>query len=196
MYAFSQPDPIIVKNFIAGQKNKPFSYPEVGHSRSELPLHYTIDHHRVCLGRGREVFEQAKAGMRRWEMFNQGWVRLCWPDAPLEVGTTVAVLVQGIGLWSLNACRIVYLLQEEGEIDRFGFAYGTLPDHAERGEERFSLEWRRQDDTVWYDLLAFSRPNQLLSRLAQPYVRRLQKRFAQGSMQAMVRAAGTDRSQD
>ncbi len=110
------------------------------------------------------------------------------PDAPLEVGTTVGVLAWALGLWSLNACRIVYLMEEQGEVERFGFAYGTLLDHIERGEERFSLEWHRRDNSVWYDILAFSRPNQLLSRLAYPYVRRLQKRFAWDSRQAMARA--------
>jgi len=29
---------------------------------------------------------------------------------------------------------------EEEPIQRYGFAYGTLPDHAETGEERFLVE--------------------------------------------------------
>jgi uncharacterized protein (UPF0548 family) len=190
MYTFSQPTPSTIRDFIARQQEKPFSYAEVEYSRSELPSTFTIDHHRVCLGQGRQVFEQAQVAMRHWEMFNQDWVQLCWPDAPLEVGTTVAVLVRALGVYSLNACRIVYRLEEGGEIERFGFAYGTLSDHAECGEEQFSLEWHHSDDAVWYDILAFSRPNQLLSRVGYPYVRRLQKRFARGSMQAMVRAVG------
>ena len=71
------------------------------------------------------------------------------------------------GFWSLNACRIVYTIDEEGPVVRFGFAYGTLPDHAEQGEERFSVEWHHEDGTVWYDILAFSRPNHPLASLRQ-----------------------------
>jgi uncharacterized protein (UPF0548 family) len=36
--------------------------------------------------------------------------------------------------WWLNACRIVYVVDEEGPVKRFGFAYGTLPEHAESGK--------------------------------------------------------------
>jgi alpha-ketoglutarate-dependent taurine dioxygenase len=53
----------------------------------------------------------------------------------------------------------------EQPVRRFAFAYGTLAEHAESGEERFQVEWR-EDDSVWYDILAFSRPNQLFSRTA------------------------------
>ena len=81
-------------------------------------------------------------------------------------------------------------MDEEGPIVRFGFAYGTLPDHAEKGEERFSVEWHHEDNSVWYDILAFSRPNHPLARLGLPLTRRLQRRFARDSKRAMVAAAG------
>jgi hypothetical protein len=89
------------------------------------------------------------------------------------------------------ACRIVYVVDEA---DRFGFAYGTLPAHAETGEERFTVEWDEQDDAVWYDILAFSLPQQLLARLGYPFARRLQKRFARDSPAAMLRAVVEGRS--
>ena len=56
----------------------------------------------------------------------------------------------------VNACRVVYVVDEEEPIQRYGFAYGTLPDHAETGEERFLVEWNRASGEVWYDILAFS----------------------------------------
>jgi uncharacterized protein (UPF0548 family) len=73
-------------------------------------------------------------------------------------------------------------------MEKFGFAYGTLPAHVERGEERFCVEWHHADNTVWYDILAFSQPNQLPAKLAYPYVRQLQKRFGLDSKRAMMRA--------
>jgi uncharacterized protein (UPF0548 family) len=94
-------------------------------------------------------------------------------------------------VWWLNACRIVYAVDEMGPVCRFGFAYGTLPGHAESGEERFLVEWDRADDDVWYDIIAFSRPNHLLARLGYPLTRRTQKRFARDSAAAMRKAVGT-----
>jgi uncharacterized protein (UPF0548 family) len=64
-------------------------------------------------------------------------VELCGSDTLIEPGQTVAVLTRVCGLWSLNACRIVYVIQEDR---RFGYAYGTLPEHAESGEERFLVD--------------------------------------------------------
>lgn len=85
-------------------------------------------------------------------------------------------------------------MDEEGPVKRFGFAYGTLSEHAESGEERFTVEWHEQDDAVWYDILAFSRPQQLLARLGYPFARRLQKRFARDSAAAMLRAVAEGKS--
>jgi uncharacterized protein (UPF0548 family) len=75
----------------------------------------------------------------------------------------------------------------------FGFAYGTLPGHVERGEERFLVEWDQGDDAVWYDILAFSRPNHLLTRLGYPVVRRLQKRFGRDSAATVLKAVRLDK---
>ena len=110
------------------------------------------------------------------------------PETPLEVDQVVAVVARLFGLWWLNCCRIVYLVNEERPVKRYGFAYGTLPEHAESGEERFTVEWHEEDDAVWYDILAFSRPRQFLARLGYPHVRQLQKQFARDSGAAMKKA--------
>jgi uncharacterized protein (UPF0548 family) len=117
-------------------------------------------------------------------MFDIPWLRLCWPDAPIQPGTTVAILVSHFGFWSLNAARIVYVIDEPA---RFGFAYGTLRDHAESGEERFSIEML-SDGSVWYDLYALSRPRAFAAKLGYPIARSLQRRFARDSLIAMQRA--------
>jgi uncharacterized protein (UPF0548 family) len=123
-------------------------------------------------------------------MFDLGWVTVHPPRQPIEVGTTVAVVASHFGFWSMSAARIVYIVEETGSVHRYGFAYGTLTDHAERGEERFTVEWNPEDGSVWYDLYAFSRPQHPLARLGRPLARHLQKRFARDSKAAMVRAVG------
>jgi uncharacterized protein (UPF0548 family) len=176
-----------IREFLAAQRNQPFSYEHVGASREQPPSGYTVDHNRVQLGEGPEAFERAVKAIREWKMFAMPWIQLCWPDTPIEEGATVAVLVSLMGLWSLNAARIVYVLEEDGVDKRFGFAYGTLLEHGERGEERFTVEFHPNNQSVWYDICAFSKPN-LLARLGYPVARAMQKRFARDSKSAMQKA--------
>jgi uncharacterized protein (UPF0548 family) len=190
MPSLVKPSPEAIRHFLARQAGQPFSYPAVGHSRSTPPPGYDVDHRRTRLGEGQSAFDAACAALRRWEMFHLGWVHLCWPDTPIQPGAVVAVLASLCGVWWLNACRIVYVIDETAPLRRFGFAYGTLPDHAERGEERFTVEWR-DDDSVWYDLLAFSQPRHWLARLGYPLTRHYQKRFGLGSLAAMSKAVQT-----
>ena len=187
MFLLSQPSTEQVRQFLAAQPQQPFSYSEPGMTRGRAPSGYATDHNRTRLGSGAQVFADAVAALRHWQMFDLGWLKLFPADAPIEVGVTVCVCVRHFGLWSLNACRIVYLVDEDGPVKRDGFAYGTLAAHAERGEERFTVEWHREDDAVWYDILAYSQPRHRLARLARPLARRLQKRFARDSQQAMRR---------
>jgi len=188
VFRFSAPSDDEIRRFISGQKDSGFSYPEVGASATAAPTGYNVDHNRIRLGKGEDTWQGAANAIRAWKMFSMPWVSLHWPSAPILVGTDVAVSVHHFGFYSLNACRIVYVVDEEGPIKRFGFAYGTLAEHAESGEERFTIEWNRDDDRVWYDILAFSRPQQVLARVGYPLSRLLQKRFAAGSKAAMLQA--------
>jgi uncharacterized protein (UPF0548 family) len=125
-------------------------------------------------------------------MFNMPWIRLYWPTSPIEEGVDVAVLVRHSGFFSLNPARIVYVINEEGSILRYGFAYGTLAEHSESGEERFTVEWNLSEDKIWYDVLAFSRPNKTLAKLGYPLARMFQKRFAEASKMAMLESVRRD----
>jgi len=195
MLLFRRPEVDRIARFIADQAGKPFSYSAVGGTRAQAPPGFVVDHNRIRLGESKKTFDAARSAVREWKMFELGWVELFQRDTVIQQGATVAILARVFGLWSLNACRIVYVIDEDGPVRRFGFAYGTLREHAESGEERFTVEWRHEDDSVWYDLLAFSRPNQALARIAYPVARSLQRRFARDSKEAMLkycRAAGAD----
>jgi uncharacterized protein (UPF0548 family) len=191
MFLPRKPSAEQIRQFISRQSELQFSYPEVGASRETPPSGYTIDHNRIELGTGQEVFERAVAALKNWKQFDLGWVRMVSGDRPIEVGAIVAILTRHFGFWSLNVCRVVYLINEDGPVKKIGFAYGTLSSHVERGEERFTIEWHRDDDSVWYDILAFSRPNKLLVKLGFPLARLLQQRFAKDSLSAMVAACET-----
>jgi uncharacterized protein (UPF0548 family) len=191
MLCLSKPDGDCIRQFVSAQESRPFSYAHVGATRERAPDGYNVDHNRIQLGEGADVFERAKSAIRQGKMFDMPWVELCWPDTPIKTDATVAVLISHLGFWSLNVCRIVYEIDERGDCEKFGFAYGTLPEHGERGEERFSVEFHRLDQSVWYDLYAFSRPGPA-ARLAYSFTRALQKRFAQDSKVAMQRATQRD----
>ena len=193
MFLLREPSPATVETFLSAQRHRSFSYPEVGASRGRAPAGYNIDHNRAPLGSGEGAFVKAVAAINSWQMFNLEWCRIYPRGAPVEAGTTVAVLARHFGFWSLNACRIIYLLEERGPRHRYGFAYGTLAGHAEVGEERFSVEWDKVDGSVWYDLYAFSYPGHLMARVGYPLSRALQRRFAKGSKVAMVRAVKNGR---
>lgn len=190
MLSLRKPADEVIRRFLTEQARLDLTYQAVGATATTPPAGYVVDHTRVKLGEGEAVFTAAKAALEGWRQFDLGWVE-AWPrETPIRVGEAVAVVARAAGLWWLNACRIVYAVEEPGPVARFGFAYGTLPAHAGSGEERFLIEWDRGDDSVWYDVLAFSRPRHLLARLGYPLVRRTQKRFGRESGAAMIRAVG------
>jgi uncharacterized protein (UPF0548 family) len=175
--------------FLHDQRSLPFSYPEVGASRVGAPPGYPLNQLRGWLGVGPEAFARPVEALRRWKMYETGWTKLCWPDAPITEGNVVGILGRHFGLWSLNACRIAYTIEEEGPpLERYGFAFGTLPAHVERGEERFTVEWHRADDSVWYEVFAFAHPAHPLARAGPPFVRLVQRQFAAASLRAMAAA--------
>ncbi len=192
MLSLRRPSTETIREFLASQSKLGFTYAAVGATASQAPAGYAVDHTRVKLGEGEEVYMKAKAALGRWEQFHLGWMEVWSPETPIKTGEAVAVIARSLGLWSLNACRIVYVVDEPGSVSRYGFANGTLPDHAGTGEERFLVEWDRASGEVWYDILAFSRPHLLLTWLGYPYIRRVQKRFGRESAAAMVKAVGNE----
>ncbi|MBA2502163.1 MAG: DUF1990 domain-containing protein [Pyrinomonadaceae bacterium] len=188
MFLLNEPSEEMVASFLAAQQNNAFSYSETGASLDGAPHGYTVDHNRVRLGTGETAFAQAKAAIQSWKMFDLGWCRVYPPDAAIEIGTNVVIVISHFGFWSLNSCRIVYLLETHDGLHKYGFAYGTLAEHGATGEERFTVEWNGEDESVWYDLYAFSRPHHLLAKIGYPLSRMLQKRFARESQMAMLNA--------
>ena len=63
--------------------------------------------------------------------------------------------------------RVVYVVDD---LNRKGFAYGTLPGHPESGEESFIVE-QTEDGSVWLEISAFSRPANALWWIVYPVLR-------------------------
>jgi len=185
-----RPDAARVQAHREAQRALAFTYPGVGTTRDDgpAPPGFVHDRNREVLGRGDAVFEAARDAIRRWHMFPPSLAAIEPPGIPIVEGEIAGVVVHALGVWFLNAARIVYVIDEPR---RFGFAYGTLPGHAEAGEERFLVEWL-PDDTVVYSIVAFSRPRYWLARIGRPLVRELQRRFARLSKARMRDAIRND----
>lgn len=190
--SFTKPTQAKIDAVIAQCQHRPYSYPDVGATwttttPTALSTVYAVDHNRVLLGNGEATFQQAKQALLHWRMCNLGWAEICGTIKPTEPGTVIACVPQMFGAWLINPCRVVYKIDETVDnITRFGLAYGTLPGHAAKGEERFLVEWQHGDDTVWYDILAFSQPGHWLTGAGYPVMRAFQKRYGRDSAQVMV----------
>jgi uncharacterized protein (UPF0548 family) len=153
-----------------------------------------LDEAVTTLGRGRADFDRARAALTAWTHFDLGWVELFPRDAVVAPGTVVAVLIRHLGFRSLNGCRVLYCVGPETDRARFGFAYGTLTNHAESGEELFEVFMDPQTDAVLYRIRARSQAQSVLALVGQPIVRLLQARFRRDSAAAMKRAVTGQRS--
>ena len=187
MFLIRRPSRQTIDRFLDESRELPLSYGPVGIVKSES-AGYDLDELTVAIGHGSSDFARARDALLAWKHFDLGWVELFPPRAPAEPGTVVAVLIRHFGVWSLNGCRVVYTVGPGGDEMRFGFAYGTLTNHAEAGEELFELFVEPWTDDVIYRIRATSRPRAALARLGQPIVRRLQARFRRDSAAAMRRA--------
>ncbi|MBK3586926.1 DUF1990 domain-containing protein, partial [Streptomyces sp. MBT57] len=82
----------------------------------------------------------------------------------------------GVGPVRLAAtCEVIWTAY--GEEGRTGFGYGTLTGHPEIGEECFVVDLA-EDGTVWFTVMAFSRPAVWYARLAGPLVPQVQLWYA------------------
>ncbi len=189
MFRWRQPSDGEIAQFINDQADAQWNYPQVGSTHDHNPpAGFIVDHTRVKIGEGPEVYAAACDALRQWRQFQLGWVSLHHSEFPPKPDRVVAVLAQALGFWILNAARVVYEVEEDTPIKRFAYAYGTLPKHVERGEERFQIDWNPATNTVHYDILAYSQPRHILTKIGFLYTRRKQKQFARNSVQVMQQA--------
>lgn len=191
MFLARRPTRKVIDRFLCESQDLPLSYGPIGILRTRTAGR-DVDEVTVAIGRGQADFERARAALVAWKQFDIGWVETFPPQAPIAVGTVVAVLIRHLGFWSLNGCRVLYSVGSLGDVARFGFAYGTLTNHAESGEELFEVFIDPRTEDVVYRIRATSWPQARLARFGQPIVRALQERFRDHSVAAMKLATRSD----
>jgi uncharacterized protein (UPF0548 family) len=194
MFLARRPSQHALDAFLDRSRDLPLSYSPVGIAR-QAPRGYNTDLSSKVIGHGPQAFERARIALSEWRHYEMGWVELFPHGASIEVGSVVAVLVQHLGFWSLNACRVVYGTGDQ-EATSFGFAYGTLTDHAETGEEIFEVLLEPESGDVIYQIQAVSKPRASLARIGYPIARYFQERFRQDSTSALRRAIMEEGSGD
>src|SRR5215471_3577353 len=187
MFLTRRPTALEIEKFIDQSRDLPLSYARVGIGK-ESPGGFKLDCLTAIVGRGKNAFDVARRALTEWRHFDLGWVELYPRPAPVAPGTTVAILIRHAGLWSLNGCRVVYSVGDAHV--SAGFAYGTLTNHAEMGEEIFQVSLAADSEEVTYEIRAVSKPRAALARIGYPYVRLCQSRFRRDSLAAMRRAVG------
>jgi len=191
MFLARRPSRQTIERFLLDSRDLPLSYGPIGLVRDGT-ARQDLDEAIVAIGRGETDFVRAREALIAWKQFDIGWVETFPRQAPVAVGTVVAVLIRHLGFWSLNGCRVLYSIGSRSDGARFGFAYGTLTNHAEAGEELFEVFIDPQTDDVMYRIRAASWPRATLARVGQPIVRALQARFRSHSAAAMKRATLRD----
>jgi uncharacterized protein (UPF0548 family) len=180
----TRPSPADLERTLGEARSAEPTYSEVGGTNVvPMPAGYKHARYETRLGAGEAAFGRAVDGLRAWQAHLGAGVQIMSVGTPIETGETVVLVLRAIGLWVLAPCRIVYVIDET---ERFGFAYGTLPGHPERGESAFIVH--RGDGASVFEITSFSRPEDRLARAASPVARLIQKRVTGRYLRALEHA--------
>lgn len=152
------------------------------------PVGHTLDDDlgRSLPGESIDVasFDAARTALRTWVAHRGVGFDVVPPDAAVEVGTTVLIVLRRGPLYVLARNRIVAVVDEP---DRFGWAYGTLEGHPEQGEEAFLVE--RRGDGARVTIRHDSAPASWSARLVGPLAKRWQMAALRGYLRAIASAS-------
>jgi uncharacterized protein (UPF0548 family) len=180
-----RPSDATLTRVAADAKLLDLSYREVGMTRrpSNPTDRYRWDGWSIDLGDDTQTFDRACEALRCWHAHRGAGARVVPADTPLTVGSTVVVALGFRAFTAIAPCRIVWTVDDE---DNFGFGYGTLEGHPERGEESFVIH--RQRGHVTFAITAASCPAGLIPRAGSPVTRMIQKRVTNHYLHALKRA--------
>src|SRR5688572_16288159 len=97
----TRPTSRAIDGFLDVQRGLPLSYARPAGGVTEPPAGFVVDQRRLQVGSGAADFEAACTVLRRWKMFDIGWVEIVPDSTPLEMGRVVAVLIRVGPCWWL-----------------------------------------------------------------------------------------------
>ncbi len=178
-----RPSSVQVQAELATLARLPLTYWERGGTDwARMPHGYQHAIERIELGAGEAIWAFAKTAVQDWSFYpNENWIKLD-VDGPPKLGQQVMVHFRLLGLWWRSPCRVVYLIDEP---NRFGFAYGTLPGHVERGEELFLVSRDPDSGKVSYEIRVMARAQHPIAKLLPGLVKYMQVRFRKTAFSRM-----------
>jgi len=175
---------VVLRSLLADAATADLTYEPVGASVDETAsIALGLRSHRWCVDiTSDHAFDRGVVALKEWQV-HRGAGLTVETDGDLAVGTNVAMTAP-LPIGFVDAvCRVVVTIDE---VDRFGFAYGTLPVHPERGEESFII--RRRHGGITFTVRALSQPVHPLARLVPPVADALQGRAVRRYLAAMAAA--------
>jgi uncharacterized protein (UPF0548 family) len=147
------------------------------------PEGFHHDHYETLLGQGPHTFLRAVEGLKTWKAHRLLGMGVFPDRQEIVTGATVVVTLGSPIIALAVPCRIVTVVDGQ---TRWGFAYGTLPGHPEQGEEAFIVSLA-PDQSVRFEIEAFSRPGDPLVKLSGPIGRAMQKGGTAGYLRSLQR---------
>lgn len=168
---------------LASARRAPLTY---GHPGSTLHLERFPDRTVRCVGIelvvGAGGLGRGANGLRNWVPQRGLGARVHPADAAVEPGAVVLVVLP----WGPGEVTVPNRIVEVvDEVDRFGFAYGTLPGHQEQGEECFLVE-RISEHSVRLSVRIDAEPGTPATRALAPLVRHLQRGAVDRYLEALA----------
>ncbi len=168
---FRRPGDTQLRALLEAQTDRPLSYLREGITREgSPPPGYRAERKQIELGHGSQTFETAVQYLREWQIHRQAGLRVV-ARTDAEAGSCVVLSLRVAPVYLSLACRVVYTSEESG---RWGFAYGTLEHHVERGEELFVIE-QGTGGRVSFTVTSYSRSGHALTALLGPVARQAQR---------------------
>lgn len=162
------------------------TYPEVGATAGELPAGYHHLRLERIVGHGRDDFERAADDLLSGAVQRRAGAIVQLSEVPLREGTHVQMRLRVGPLTFKIPCVVVWV---ERTAESCGFAYGTLPGHPERGEERFEVRLTPSGE-VTFRIVAFSSPGRWFTWLGGPVARLVQRKATERYLEALDRTTG------
>jgi uncharacterized protein (UPF0548 family) len=163
-------------------EHRRLTYSAVGATAGHLPDGYHHIRRRAVIGSGPADFDVAARRLMNWDVQRGAGL---WAGASTETVQPGSLVKLKFGALTVY-CRVVYVVEES---HRRGFAYGTLEGHAESGEELFAVCYDPVTQSVWMEVLAFSRPATWWSRAGRGVAAVVQERITGRYLRALTRPA-------
>jgi uncharacterized protein (UPF0548 family) len=157
-----------------------FSYPEVGQSMaSTFPRSYNNFQKTRRIGSAENFTEFVKEA-RGWSAQKKSGLKTYPTDSTVGSGSTTLLLLNLGPIQMIAPCRVIHVIEAN---NLFGFSYGTLPGHPERGEQSIIIE--RKSEGSFMSIRAFSKPGSLATRISGPIAKKIQSAYNDRYMEAL-----------